>query len=408
LDIKEFQKVYDMVPSLKIIIFEGSFTTTTFINRLVKGLSKNHKVYILGFNNSIEEKIANVKYIDLGSSQNYISLVMRSKVSSIYYFLKTGNIIPFLRTIKNSLLLHKKELQQDNFNRTVKLINPDIVHVQWQSLLPWCEEILNKGNYKTILSQRGYQSNVRPFVVRENFKYLQKWYPKFSGFHSVSKAISNVGDQIYSSENKIDQVVYSGFNFSEISFNTDYTMLKPIQILSVGRSHWIKGYTDAISACALLKQKGIEFNYSIVGASLDNEELIYLINDLDLQKNITLIPKMTQQEVYEVMRLSNVLLFPSLMEGLPNVIAEAMAVGLPVISTKCGGVEELIENNKTGWLVPIRDPGALANAIIDSIETPEAKMEEMRLEARKKVEEQHAIEEMVSGMEALYCEVLKE
>ena len=424
--------------SLKIIIFDGSFKTTTFINRLVLGLSKNHKVTILGFSNSVSKKLPNVHYIDLGSSQKVFNLILQSKLIAARLLFKTGSLKPIFKTLKNIFILNKKQLQQDNFNSVLRLINPDIIHVQWPSLIPWCEEDLTSGKYNFVLSQRGYQSNVRPFVNRENFNYLQKWYSKFAGFHSVSKAISGEGDKLHLPQSptstssahrlkggikKIDKVVYSGFDFSKLIFNKEYHKQETLQILSVGRPHWIKGYSDALHACKVLLNKGIDFNYTIIGTSERNEELLYLIDDLGLKEHVLLLPKMPQEEVYSKMKEALVLLFSSIMEGMPNVVVEAMALGLPVISTNCGGVGELIidENYqrllsgaevkvnskpyKTGWLAPTRNPEALAKAIIDFTKTPNTKIKEIRLAARQKVEEQHSEEMMVLGMEALYFSV---
>ena len=391
---------------LKIIIFDGSFKTTTFINRLVKGLSENHEVTILGFNNAITKKLPNVSYIDLGSSQHLFSLVLQSKLIAARLLFKTGSFASFFKILKNSCTLNKKQLQQDNFNSVLQLINPDIIHVQWPSLIPWCEDGLASGKYNFVLSQRGYQSNVRPFVNQDNFKYLQCWYPKFAGFHSVSKAISKEGDKIYASIKKIDKVVYSGFDFSKLAFNKEYQKEEKLQILSVGRPHWKKGYSDALLACKILLDQKIDFSYSIIGASEKNEELLYLINDLNLKEHVTLLPKMVQEQVYQKMKETSLLLFPSIMEGMPNVVVEAMALGLPVISTDCGGVDELIDV-ESGWLVPTRNPEALAEAIIDFTKTPDANIEEIRLAARKKVEGQHNEEMMVLGMEALYFEVME-
>jgi colanic acid/amylovoran biosynthesis glycosyltransferase len=416
--------------TLKIIIFDGSFKTTTFINRLALGLSQNHEVTILGFNNSVKKKLANVTYIDLGSSQKIFNLLLQSKLIAARLLFKTGSFKSFFKTLKNSCTLNKKQLQQDNFNSVLQLINPDIIHVQWPSLISWCEDGLESGKYNFVLSQRGYQSNVRPFVNQNNFDYLQKWYSKFAGFHSVSRAISKEGDKIYTPQSplnggglKIDKVVYSGFDFSKLTFNKEFQKQETLQILSVGRPHWIKGYSDALKACKVLKEKQIDFNYTIIGAEKINEELLYLINDFDLKENVLLLPKMTQEKVYSTMKEASVLLFPSIMEGLPNVVVEAMALGLPVISTNCGGVDELIINethqrllsgaevkegsnlNKTGCLVPTRNPEAMAKAIIDFKKTPNAKIEEIRLAARQKVEEQHSEELMVQGIEALYLEV---
>ena len=394
-----------MKTPLKIIIFDGSFKTTTFINRLALGLSKKHEVFIIGFNNEVNHKIPNIKYVDLGSSASVFNLLLQSKCLATKLLFKTGNFKRFFKTLKNIFKLNKKQLQQDNFNIALQLINPDIIHVQWQSLISWCEEGLLSRKYNFVLSQRGYQSNVRPFVNTKNFDYLQKWYPKFVGFHSVSKAISVEGDKIFSSENKINKVVYSGFDFKKLPFSKKYLKPETLNLLSVGRPHWKKGYTNALQACKILKEKSINFQYTIIGANLRNEELLYLINDLGLQENVTLLPKLPQEEVYQKMKEASLLLFPSVQEGMPNVVVEAMVLGLAVISTRCGGVEELIDE-KTGWLVPTRNSEALAEAIIKFTTISEEKIKEMRLAARQKAEEQHSEDTMVGGMEELYFEVL--
>ncbi|MGV6828234.1 MAG: glycosyltransferase family 4 protein, partial [Flavobacteriales bacterium] len=389
----------------KIIIFEGTFKTTTFINRLAKGLSEKHQVYIFGFNNTVKDKIPTVKYVGLGSSEHLINLVVQSKLLALKLFLKTGNLLPFLKTIKNISTFNRKQLQQDNFNNALQLIKPDIVHVQWQSLVPWCENALENKKYNFVLSQRGYQSNVRPFVNQENFNYLQNWYPKFNGFHSVSKAISKQGDAIFNSDEKIDKVVYSGFNFSNLPFNKNYKKQETLQLLSVGRPHWVKGYSEALLACKLLKEKNIPFQYKILGASIRHEELMYMIYDLELQKQVQLLPKVEQKVVYNMMQDASVLILPSIIEGLPNVLIEAMALGLPVITTKCGGVEELV-NPKIGWLSSPYNPNDLFNAIINFYETPIDQIHEKRVAARKKVEQQHAVQKMIHDIESLYFKVL--
>src|SRR5690606_38117375 len=102
------------------------------------------------------------------------------------------------------------------------------------------------------------------------------------------------------------------------------------------------------------------------------------------------------------------LLMPGLEEGIPNVVVEGMALGLPVISTDCGGIPELIINGKEGWLIPMRNPEAMATAIEIFSSLPIEKIMEVRKAARTKVEQQHGEEQMVVGMENLYFQVLRE
>ncbi len=393
-----------MAAPLKIIIFDGSLRATTFINRLAKGLAVNHRVYIVGFEKSIVDKVPGVIYKSLGSSESLLHLLSTSFLIS-FKTLFQGNLGQFFKVLAALFFLRKKELKQINFSNTVSAISPDILHVQWPSLLPWVEKLLEQKKTKIILSQRGYQNNVRPFVEPTNFKYLQKKYPQLDGFHSVSKGMSRVGDEIYTSASKIDAVVYSGFELNALPFSENYQKNAELNLISVGRPHWIKGYSDALRACKMMKEAGMAFNYCIVGAK-GNEELEYLAHDLGLQKEVELLPKVSQQEVYELMNRADVLLFSSIKEGLPNVVVEAMAIGLPVISTNCGGVEELLSDN-CGAIVPVRDATAMCEALISFSEMPETAIIAQRKKARQKVEEQHPVNSMVANMEALYLKCLQ-
>lgn len=391
---------------LKIIIFDGSLNTTTFINRLAIGLSKHHTVYILGFNGALKTKIPTIHYVNLGNVQHFIPLVVRSKLLSLKVLFKTGNIVPLFKTIKGIFTLNKKQLQQQNFNMALTIIKPAILHVQWPSLLPWCNEAASNKSIKIVLSQRGYQSNVRPFLDATNFEYLKKWFANIDGFHSVSKAISIKGDEIFNDPSKIDEVVYSGFDFEALPFSTSYSKNEKLQLISVGRPHWKKGYSYMLQACKILKDQNISFHYEIIGAS-DNEELQYLINEFGLTSCVTLHGKVSQNEVYLKIQTSDIFVLPSLEEGIANVVIEAMALGTPLITTNCGGMEELISHQNTGWIVPTRNAEMLANEVMSFISLPIEKINAVRIQARKKVEQQHAIQTSISDMEKLYDRVMK-
>ena len=394
-----------MKESLTIILFDGSLKTTPFINRLAEGLAKKHSVHIIGFNNSLKQEVKGVNYIALGSSENQVNLLFHSLKLAFKTLIKSGDFNQLFRTTKILASKNIERLKEENFNKAIQLIKPDILHIQWPSLLGLCSEAIENPKIKTVLSQRGFQSNVRPFVDAKNFSELQEVYPKIDGFHSVSQAISKVGDKIFHSPDKIDTVVYSGFEFEKLLFNPNYKKNQTLKLLSVGRPHWVKGYEYALQACAILKAKNINFEYTIVGGE-GNEELQFLVDDLGLKANVQFTGRVSQKQVYEIMQQSDLLLLPSIIEGLPNIIVEAMAIGLPVISTKCGGVEELIVDNENGWLVPIRNPEAIAKSIVSFLLLSEEMVEDIRNAARKKVKLQHNESQMTLGMEELYFEVL--
>ena len=84
------------------------------------------------------------------------------------------------------------------------------------------------------------------------------------------------------------------------------------------------------------------------------------MNQLGINDSVNIMNELPQDELFEIMRSFDVLLLPSLNEGIANVVLEDMAIGIPVISSDCGGMPEVVIPNTTGWLVPVRDSKAIA------------------------------------------------
>ena len=384
---------------MKIVIFDGSFKTTTFINRLIEGLANEHEVFVLGFNENTKIKIAGVHYIGLGSNTSIITFIIRSLQ------LRGFNIVLQCKLFLQLFNREKNAIRNDNIQMAINTIQPDILHFQWVSVLSYLENLKLPKHTKTILSQRGYHINVRPFINQDNKVFLNKVFSKLDGFHSVSKAIQKKSNEIYASPLKIDHVVYSGFDTDSFRFKNTWNTNKKIQILSIGRSHWIKDYRTAINAMAILKKRDIQFHYTIIGIEED-EELFFMVSDLGLVENVSFISPLSQDKVYDKMIASDLLLLPSIEEGIANVCIEAMFCKLPVISTNCGGMEELIIHKETGFIIPIRNEHAMANELIEFYRLSKSRIETIVQNARVKVENQHSIDKMVNGIEELYYSVI--
>ncbi len=143
----------------------------------------------------------------------------------------------------------------------------------------------------------------------------------------------------------------------------------PPLILSVGRLVPKKGLSDLITACALLKASGTAFRCRIIGEGPLRNALQEQINAAGLDGVITLEGAMTHASLIALYATADLFALPPRIaddgdrDGIPNVIAEAMAIGLPVVSTDVSGIPELVRNLETGLLVPPRDPAALAQAM---------------------------------------------
>ena len=380
---------------MKIVIFDGTFKTTTFINRLIERLANEHEVFVLGFNETIKSKIIGVHYVGLGPNTSKLIFIFRSAKLRAFNFIKQFKL--FLQLLKGL----KSEISQDNFQIAINKIQPDILHFQWVSLLVYLEFLKLPKHTKTILSQRGYHINVRPFINQDNKVFLNDIFSKLDGFHSVSKAIQNKSNEIYASPQKIDHVVYSGFDIDSFRFKKTWNTNKKKHILSIGRDHWIKDYRSAILAMSILKEKQISFHYTIVGVH-NPEELLFLVNDMNLKDSITFLNSIPQEEVYQKMLESDLFLLPSVEEGIANVCVEAMLSKLPVLSTDCGGMSELIVDSETGFLVPTRNPKALADKISIFSKLQEIDILQLVNAAYIKATTQHTSKQMVDGMISLY------
>lgn len=383
---------------MKIIIFEGTFKTTTFINRLIEGLSVRHEIYVLGFNETFKKKLPKVTYLGLGSNNSRMVFVKRS------IQIRGMNLLLQLRLFFDLIKRDRKKIVNSNIQLAVDRIQPDIIHFQWPSVLSYLEMLNLPCQTRIVLSQRGFQINVRPFVDDQNMRFLKEIFPKVNGFHSVSKAIRAQSNKIYTSTSKIDKVIYSGFDLKDLMVKKTNIFSKVLKLISIGRNHWIKDYRTAIGAVCLLKQKGIPFHYTLVGVEKD-EELLFLVSQSGLQNDITFLNSMNQRDVYRKMTESDLLLLSSIQEGIANVCIEAMFCKLPVLSTDCGGMSELIEDGLTGFLTPTRSPDLMAKKIAQILQIKNHRMAQITKKAREKVIEQHSKKKMLTEMELLYKKV---
>ena len=130
-----------------------------------------------------------------------------------------------------------------------------------------------------------------------------------------------------------------------------------------------------------------------------------MVNDLHLKDNITFLDSIPQEQVYEKMLDSDLFLLPSVEEGIANVCIEAMLSKLPVLSTDCGGMSELIVDGETGFLVPTRNPKALADKISIFSKLQEIDILQLVNAAYIKATTQHTSKQMVDGMISLYKKV---
>ena len=384
---------------LKIAIYSGAVPSTTFIERLIQGLAKNgNTIFLFG-----------------------VQKAKQSAVKNVYYYTYTNKLSKLFQLIKYSILLRlfkskdKKKLDAFILNKSkntrlfkVKFYpilhhKPDIFHLQWAKSLDdwiWVQEF----DIKLVLSLRGTHITISPTANEELVNMYSKYFPQVDGFHAVSNTISKIAQHYGAQTDKI-KTVYSGLPLEEIQLKPKSEGIKTLKILSVGRSHWTKGYSVALDAMSLLKQTNFKFHYTITG--IDNDEaLLFQRHQLDLEQQVTFLETLPFEDVVKLQHSSDVLFLPSIEEGIANVVLEAMALGTLVVSTHCGGMREVIEDGLNGFLVPIRNPEAMANALMKVSTLSMEDYLNVIQSGRKTIEQQHSVEKMIADMQSLYGHVL--
>lgn len=177
--------------------------------------------------------------------------------------------------------------------------------------------------------------------------------------------------------------VYNGLDLERFPYNPPGE--RPPLIVAVGRLVEKKGFGDLISACAVLRDRGVEFGCRIIGLGDRESALRERISRLGLDECVALLGPLPQREMMEYVREASVFAAPCVVgadgnrDGLPTVLLEAMALGTPCVSTDVTGIPEALRHEETGLMVPQHDPGSLASAIERLILDPELRV---RLAAR--------------------------
>ncbi|MCK0698134.1 colanic acid biosynthesis glycosyltransferase WcaL [Escherichia coli] len=166
----------------------------------------------------------------------------------------------------------------------------------------------------------------------------------------------------------------------------------PLEIISVARLTEKKGLHVAIEACRQLKEQGMAFRYRILGIGPWERRLRTLIEQYQLEDVVEMPSFKPSHEVKAMLDDADVFLLPSVtgadgdMEGIPVALMEAMAVGIPVVSTLHSGIPELVEADKSGWLVPENDARALAQRLAAFSQLDTDELAPVVKRAREKVE----------------------
>lgn len=367
-----------MENKLKIIIVVGAFPkiSETFIVRKAIFLTRaGHEVLIL----SRREENLNLlnAFGDVASKLNIEFLIPESgpfqgkELKRIFFqilkYISTNPIISL-----NWYLKIRKSNPKTTWRFFLKYLifinkrDYDIVHFEFLNLSTSYKLLPEFLSSKFIASCRGTDLHTLPIKPSTFKSLLEETILKYNGIHCVSSEMKHFfleqfpqfnSELVFVNRPAIDPVLFTSIFSISKSEN-------PIPIiLSIGRLEWIKGFDYLLAAYKILKDKNYSFQAYILGEGALYNELNFSIMDLGLEKHVKLEGKVSPDMIPVWLQKTDIFVLSSHNEGISNSVLEAMASGIPVVSTSVGGMAEVIEDGVNGLLVPFRNPAALADKI---------------------------------------------
>jgi colanic acid/amylovoran biosynthesis glycosyltransferase len=258
---------------------------------------------------------------------------------------------------------------------------PDVVHFEWQGVavdfLPLCRV----WGAPVVTSCHGSELTLNPYVPGYEYwtRRLDSTFEAVTAVHCVSESLRRAVVGLGLEPAKA-RVIHQG---------VDPELFRPnggpaedsqaFRVISIAWLRWVKGFEWGVEAVRRLVDAGVPVDFTIVGDDpkdevgepSERERILHTVADAALEQHVRVVERAPSRAVALQLQASHVFLLPSLEEGLPTVVLEAMASGVPVVATDCGGVSEAVTDGVEGFVVPPRDAEALATALTRLWREPE-------------------------------------
>jgi len=247
-------------------------------------------------------------------------------------------------------------------------LRPDILHFQWNSSAIDYGVLFEFFACPAIVSCRGSQVQVAPHNPQRRASLLAglgATFDKAAAVHCVASAIAESARQYGLTPEKTVVIRPAvDLDLFQPGAVNPRARSEPLRIVTAATLTWVKDLERALNAVrdAVTRRAAVEFD--IYGDGPDRQRLLYTIQDLGLSSVARLHGRVSQIEWRNALRRAHVFLLTSVSEGISNAALEAMACGVPVVTTDCGGMREAVRDGVDGLVVPLRAHGAVADRLL--------------------------------------------
>lgn len=245
-----------------------------------------------------------------------------------------------------------------------------------------------------------FQEEGDPYRGSFSFFMKKKASHLASAVVPVSQGIADELKEVFKLSPEKVKLIYNGFDLEDMRREAAVEVNHPWfnngeepVVGALGRMVELKGFEYLLESIKIVNDSGVKARLIMIGKGELLEELKVKAERFGISDRVAFLGFLENPFAY--LARCDLFVLSSLYEGLPSTLIEAMALGLPVISTRCPtGPEEIIEDEKSGILVPMADSKAIAEAILRVLKDKELNMR-LRMEGRKRAED-FSLEDMVS------------
>lgn len=348
---------------------------------------------LVGKGYSIQAIITGRYFLGKSEKQRFISGIKYVSKGNIEVLIKGVLFKKGFIGLKSSLKAH-----------LIGMGSPAIIHFSYSAIgVTYNDEIsaLQKKGIMFVVSCRGTSDNIKPYIMTGRKEKLVRLFEQIDLVHCVSQEMMSRMVRDFGLEEEQGFVNRPAIDVEKFGFRKEKIPTKKTIVISTGRLEYVKGFVFAFLGIQQLVKEGIDVEYRIVGGGKEEEYLRFLIQRLRLENSVKLMGPLSPDKVGLELAAADIYLSSSLSEGISNAVLEAMAIGLPVVSTNVGGMPEVIEEGITGLLVEPYAPDQIKDAIKRYIDDPILKVKCIK-KARERIETEYSFERLIQVFDESY------
>ncbi|GGZ53315.1 glycosyltransferase family 4 protein [Mesonia mobilis] len=295
----------------------------------------------------------------------------RNPITLAFSFLTTYiSLLPYLRRIVKWYRLEKpsnfiKFLKRVYLNAPLLKADLDWLHFGFTTMALGKEALAKVIGAQMAVSFRGYDINVYP--KKHPSCYIKVW-KHVDRVHAISNYLVKEAQKVGLHKSTSSHIITPAVNVNKLQELAPVTKINKskLRLITIARMSWIKGLDFLIETASQLKEKGVDFEWLIIGDGGNQEKERYLFHayEKNLTGELKFIGKKSHQETLTLLYSSDMYVQTSYNEGFCNAVLEAQALGKLCFAFDVGGLPENIIHKRTGWLVKAFDTIQLAEKII--------------------------------------------